>query len=434
MSQIKNILIVILLLSMCHCGWGQEMKVKSFSKCDDDLSARTEKRFDANGNLCALIKVSVVPNCEFGGYVIGNVDRRLGMYWVYVCAINPHTRSLIISPEGYLPVTIQFADYGIAIIESGITYSMVIEEVAKDIEKNELNGHPFIDLGLSVYWADCNVGAAFPEEYGGLYGWSDLIGILQSKYESDKPSVNIPNRIFATDYDIAREKWGGGWRLPSRIEMEELIGRCLIHSDTVDNTTGVRLTGPSGHSIFIPFAGSKDSKQEQIKNQNVLAYLWSGECDSQEKLPYVLRIGSHHYVGGALGMPHHLVPGWFYKMSTWVSFNSQFSIRPVLKKRSVSIEYYKKTLKDGKVKIMCQVENYFFNYSAPDKIIIKDANTNEILYSISKEDTDEGIFELYVRDGITLRFEAARYQPVELKLSDILKIKMELVPVKFGLG
>ena len=30
-----------------------------------------------------------------------------------------------------------------------------------------------VDLGLSVKWASCNVGADSPEEYGGYYAWGD---------------------------------------------------------------------------------------------------------------------------------------------------------------------------------------------------------------------------------------------------------------------
>ena len=33
-----------------------------------------------------------------------------------------------------------------------------------------------VDLGLSVRWADCNLGAEKPEDYGGLYGWADPTG------------------------------------------------------------------------------------------------------------------------------------------------------------------------------------------------------------------------------------------------------------------
>ena len=33
--------------------------------------------------------------------------------------------------------------------------------------------HEFVDLGLSVKWATCNVGASKPEEVGGLFAWGE---------------------------------------------------------------------------------------------------------------------------------------------------------------------------------------------------------------------------------------------------------------------
>ena len=37
----------------------------------------------------------------------------------------------------------------------------------------EINGHEAIDLGLSVKWATCNVGASAPEEYGDYFAWGE---------------------------------------------------------------------------------------------------------------------------------------------------------------------------------------------------------------------------------------------------------------------
>ena len=34
-------------------------------------------------------------------------------------------------------------------------------------------GHEYVDLGLSVKWATCNVGATSPSDYGGYYAWGE---------------------------------------------------------------------------------------------------------------------------------------------------------------------------------------------------------------------------------------------------------------------
>ncbi|MBQ0156683.1 MAG: hypothetical protein KBT22_08950, partial [Bacteroidales bacterium] len=42
------------------------------------------------------------------------------------------------------------------------------EEISDNIE-----GHDYVDLGLSVKWATCNIGASKPEEYGDYFAWGE---------------------------------------------------------------------------------------------------------------------------------------------------------------------------------------------------------------------------------------------------------------------
>lgn len=65
------------------------------------------------------------------------------------------------------------------------------EEIDNGIENNDgngnsgtgssdltgsINGHDYVDLGLSVKWATCNIGSSKPEDVGGFYGWGDPTG------------------------------------------------------------------------------------------------------------------------------------------------------------------------------------------------------------------------------------------------------------------
>jgi len=51
-----------------------------------------------------------------------------------------------------------------------------------------------VDLGLSVRWADCNLGAEKPEDYGGLYGWADPTGDNPVNYDAGKRYDSIDRR------------------------------------------------------------------------------------------------------------------------------------------------------------------------------------------------------------------------------------------------
>ena len=123
-----------------------------------------------------------------------------------------------------------------------------------------INGHAYADLGLSVKWATCNVGASSPEDYGNYYAWGETA--TKSSYDADNSKTF---RKSSYNYDIggnssldaARANWGGTWRLPTKAEMQELIDKCTWAWTTQGSKKGCKVTGPSGRSIFLPAAGCR---------------------------------------------------------------------------------------------------------------------------------------------------------------------------------
>ena len=110
-----------------------------------------------------------------------------------------------------------------------------------------------IDLGLSVLWADKNVGASSPSEYGKLYGYGDTSGEKWSEDENDYPK----SHIIRTSNDIATSNWGKEWRMPSVQELEELAKKCQWKEVSINDILGIQAIGPNGNSIFFPYAGSR---------------------------------------------------------------------------------------------------------------------------------------------------------------------------------
>ncbi len=108
-----------------------------------------------------------------------------------------------------------------------------------------------VDLGLSVLWADHNVGANSPEEYGGYYSWGATQELTCHSHYNE---INGRD-IAGTEYDVAHMKWGNGWRLPTKAEMEELINLCTWEWTTYNGVKGCRVTGSNGNSIFLPAGG-----------------------------------------------------------------------------------------------------------------------------------------------------------------------------------
>jgi len=127
-----------------------------------------------------------------------------------------------------------------------------------------------VDLGLSVKWADRNVGASSSTGYGDYFAWGEVTArtgsyakedylyydatATDSTYKNDYKLLAYD--INGSDYDAASANWGGTWRMPTSTEMAELRDLCTW---TWDSTrSGYVVTGTNGNSIFLPSCGYKN--------------------------------------------------------------------------------------------------------------------------------------------------------------------------------
>ena len=124
-----------------------------------------------------------------------------------------------------------------------------------------ISGHGYVDLGLSVKWARCNIGTSSPEGYGDYFAWGETSP--KSSYDEDnsktygKSSYNhdIGGDSFT---DAARANWGGSWRLPTAEEFQELIDNCNWTWTTLNGKAGYKVVSKkNGNSIFFPAAGTR---------------------------------------------------------------------------------------------------------------------------------------------------------------------------------
>ena len=119
-----------------------------------------------------------------------------------------------------------------------------------------INGHEWVDLGLSVKWATCNIGASSPSDYGDYYAWGETW--TKSEYREDNSVTHgktMDDISGDVRYDAARANWGGSWRLPTASEILELVNKCTWIWTRQGGHKGYRVTGPNGKSIFLPAAG-----------------------------------------------------------------------------------------------------------------------------------------------------------------------------------
>ena len=130
----------------------------------------------------------------------------------------------------------------------------------RSLPTGKVNGYDAIDLGLSVRWAACNIGASSPEDFGSFYAYGDPTGKKFTHNIHDYPGgKNIVN----TELDIAKKHWGIEWRLPTTEEMKELKEKCTWKYSVLGGLKGFYVIGPNGGSIFLPIAGCTPNGEER---------------------------------------------------------------------------------------------------------------------------------------------------------------------------
>lgn len=163
-----------------------------------------------------------------------------------------------VSKDGYEPYTATFTLSHNQHLP--LNYTLQKEQPKPNVvinkDRGRLNGHEWVDLGLSVLWATSNVGASSPSDYGDYYAWGETK--TKSSYtEGNSKTYNVvmPDISGEPKYDAATANWGEGWRMPTDEELEELIDKCDWQWTTQGGHNGYKVTGPNGNSIFLPAAG-----------------------------------------------------------------------------------------------------------------------------------------------------------------------------------
>ena len=176
--------------------------------------------------------------------------------------------------------------------EVGTAYGEEVSFTTKDVPAVA------VDLGLSVKWATCNVGATTPEEYGDYFAWGETE--TKAEYTDDNcatKNVSMNDISGNAQYDAATANWGGTWRMPTYDELNELRTKCTWTWITQNGVNGYNVEGPNGNSIFLPAAGFRYGSS--LYDAGVYGYYWSSTHDENDDyLACSLRfISGGHYMG-----------------------------------------------------------------------------------------------------------------------------------------
>lgn len=173
------------------------------------------------------------------------------------------------------------------------------------------SGIQFIDLGLpsGTLWADRNIGANEPEDYGEYFRWGETTPFTENSDEYEYRDLG--ENIAGTEYDAATAILGKDYQMPTHEQLNELLHYCTRELTTINDVYGMNVTGPSGNSIFLPAAGfrySNSSSLAAVGLRGSLAavgsggYYWIATHDTLlcEKYRGIILIFHSYYRGWAL--------------------------------------------------------------------------------------------------------------------------------------
>ena len=218
-----------------------------------------------------ILVVSPYENYSFNYEIIGG---------------NENNTIRVVSNDNYRAI-IEESDYSKGTVKVSTPHNIVSSELIFLISNNNdyvkmssisLQPSNVVDLGLSVKWATHNIGANTPYEVGDYFAWGETktkAEYTKENYEFYKNGnyVDIGNNISKTQYDAAYVNWGNGWRMPTNVEIQELIDNCNFERTIYNEVIGAKITGPNGNSIFLPHTGRYVGK---LLDASSSGFYWGG--------------------------------------------------------------------------------------------------------------------------------------------------------------
>ena len=187
-------------------------------------------------------------------------------------------------------------------------------ECTVTVHKNDME---FVDMGVGVKWATCNIGADKPSDYGDYFAWGEIEPkktYINSNYRYTTFASNFRDKIIKydlvdkiirvvnmeedmdiSDYTITLDPYDDvasvlsdrKWRMPTVQDFEELQKNSKIEDAVVNGVKGLRFTstvpGYEANSIFIPFAGTME--MDVCSGRGKDALIWTSNPSKTDENP-----------------------------------------------------------------------------------------------------------------------------------------------------
>ena len=242
---------------------------------------------DSKGNMQPAVTplegqaTEVILESQEGGFKTGT--------WIYLLTL-PQTF------DNGLTISFEYRDGAKkkVVLDQKISLSRSVWKRAQNLDlkaETVSEGYAAVDLGLSVLWAEINVGESDDYPYGYYFAWGETSQKsnytvatythadskqLLTKYctASTYGTIDNKTRLEKVD-DAAYTYMGGEWRMPTKEEWEELIENCSYSKSSGRIELVSKVEGYTDKSLSFPLGGYK--KGTGTSGVSYSAIYWSSD-------------------------------------------------------------------------------------------------------------------------------------------------------------
>ena len=170
-------------------------------------------------------------------------------------------------------------------IEEGMWGSALRRSNTSEERREDKDNTQYIDLGLpsGTLWADRNIGATEPEEYGDFYAWGETEPKKEYTWNTYKWDVYCTKynkkdgkTVLEPEDDVVYLKTKGEAHIPTEEQIKELIDNTTSKYKTINGIVGrLYKSKVNGNTIFLPFAGDYYNHI----GTNIWSTYWSSSLD-----------------------------------------------------------------------------------------------------------------------------------------------------------
>lgn len=286
-------------------NWGEEWSMPTLDQIRELLSCCVWTPMTLNDQMVYKIvgpsgDSIFLPGASYRGANVEKEDVRNAVYWTSTLGPNHAVDALLLTfePDGY-----HYNRLGPRYLGCNVRPVIAGRNRMKEASPEA------VDLALpsGTKWANMNLGACTPEEWGDYFQWGETTPCTNQREHLSKPINYTPGYVpvrrddFGTEkdpmyhdgymgesgwwccnisgktkYDAATANWGQQWRMPTKAQMEELVNECEWIMCSLNGVNGARVVGRNGNSIFLPAAGERS--EDDLYFEGRYGHYWSGEC------------------------------------------------------------------------------------------------------------------------------------------------------------